>query len=75
METNTKKVFLKYVLSHILSLGIMAFLIYYIDWLISDEKNCVMIAIIYAVLVIIMSIFSWLVNEFRYQRSCRKNNS
>lgn len=67
-----KKGFLKYVLSHILSLGIMAFFIYCIDLLISDEKNYGMRAIIYAVLVFIMSISSWLINEFRYQRNCRK---
>lgn len=67
-EEKRKKGFFKYVSSHIISLGIMMFFIYCIDFLISKKKNFIMVAIIYATLVIIMSIFSWMVNEFRYQR-------
>lgn len=71
-EEKRKKGFFKYVSSHIISLGIMMFLIYCINFFISDKKNFVMVAIVYAVLVIIMSIFSWFVNEFRYQWYCNK---
>ena len=67
-----EKGFFRYVLSRIISLGIMMFIIYIIDILISDKNNYVMTAIIYAVLVFIMSIFSWVVNEFRYKRSSEK---
>ena len=73
-EEKRKKGFFKYVSSHIISLGIMMFLIYCIDFLISKKKNFIMVAIIYATLVIIMSIFSWMVNEFCYQRY-RNNKS
>ena len=43
-EEKRKKDFFKYVSSHIISLGIMMFFIYCIDFLISKKKNFIMVA-------------------------------
>lgn len=66
-----EKGFFRYVLSRIISLGIMMFLIFIIEFLIADKNNYVGVAIIYAAVVFVMSILSWVVNEFRYKRSER----